>query len=237
MRFLIISDIHGNLAALEAVAGEPHDAVICLGDIVGYGPDPAACLRWVREHGSLVLQGNHDRSLATGEPPRCRPSFEWLAGAMAPVGRAQLTEEERRYLAELSPGTSRSLDGVVCLLAHATPSDPLYRYLGPDREAWERELSEVEGELILVGHTHLQFELVVGSKRVVNPGSVGQPKDGDPRAAYAVLDHGVLTLKRVAYEVGRTVDALVRSGAPSEAVEVLAELLRQGRIAPERAGT
>lgn len=73
MRILVISDLHGNWAALEAVAAVPHDAVLCLGDIVGYGPQPAECLRWLRARGAHIVQGNHDRALADDLPPRCRP--------------------------------------------------------------------------------------------------------------------------------------------------------------------
>jgi predicted phosphodiesterase len=236
MRTLIVSDIHGNAAALEAVAGEPHDAVVCLGDIVGYGPEAGACLRWVRRHSMLVLQGNHDRALAEGVAPRCRPAFEALAAAMAPVGRAQLEAAELRWLAELPREAARDLDGVPALLLHATPSDPLYRYLGPDQDEWNREVAGLDARLLLVGHTHLPFDLSCGTTRVVNPGSVGQPKDGDPRAAYAVLENGVLRLKRTEYDVARTVTGLARSGAPPEVVADLGYLLRTGHLPSTRAG-
>jgi len=234
MRVLILSDIHGNAAALEAVVREPHDLVVCIGDVVGYGPEPGATARWILQHSAVTVQGNHDRALAAGVPPRCRPSFEWLATALAPLGRSQLTPDEIRWLGELPLTASRSFDGVRCLLIHATPADPLYRYLGPEREEWVREVSGLDADLVLVGHTHLQFELSGGGMRVVNPGSVGQPKDGDPRAAYAVLDNGTLTLKRVGYDIERTVAALERSGVDAEAVQDLTQLLRTGRNPPPR---
>jgi putative phosphoesterase len=234
MKVLVVSDIHGNLTALEAVAAEPHDSVICLGDLVGYGPEPGACVRWVRTHAALVVQGNHDRALGDGSPPGCRADFEWLADALAPLGRAQLSPEERAWLAVLPRSAMQAYDGDRYLLVHAAPSDPLYRYLGPDTADWESEVKSLEVDALLVGHTHLQFELTVAGKRVVNPGSVGQPKDGDARAAYAVLENVAVRLGRIAYDVEGTVSALEASGADREAVADLSSLLRTGRTPPPR---
>lgn len=234
MKVLIISDVHGNFEALEAVAAaEPHDMVICLGDIVGYGPEPGACVRWVSSRAQLTVQGNHDRALADAVPARSRPRFEWLANAMAPLGEQQLSAGDIAWLRSLPRTAIRKLFGIKFMFVHATPEDPLYQYLGPDREGWERALATVDADLVVVGHTHLQFELVVDGKRVINPGSVGQPKDGDPRAAYAVIDQGGVRLKRVAYRIERTVSALEASGAPVAAVAVLSELLRTGRVSSD----
>jgi predicted phosphodiesterase len=230
MRVLLISDIHGNAAALEAVAREPHDGVICLGDIVGYGPEPGACVRWVRAHARHIVQGNHDRALAEGIPPRCRPAFEWLAAALAPLGRSQLSEEELGFLRGLPSLLHETFDSRSCTLVHATPRDPLYGYLGPDSMDWTGQVDGLGPGPLLVGHTHLQFQLVSGLTHIVNPGSVGQPKDGDPRAAYAVLEQGTVSLKRAEYDIERTVTGLARSGADAEAVDTLALLLRTGRV-------
>jgi predicted phosphodiesterase len=229
---LVVSDLHGNLAALQAVAAVPHDALVCLGDLVGYGPEPGAVVRWVREHAALVMQGNHDRALADGVAPGCRSGFQRLAAATFPIGAAQVDPEERAYLGSLPREARRTFDGVRCLFVHATPADPLYRYLGPDPAGWERELAGVEANLVLVGHTHLAFELSGGGRRVVNPGSVGQPKDGDPRAAFALLECGRVTLGRVAYPVERTVQGLERAGLSAGVFQPLAELLRSGRVPP-----
>jgi putative phosphoesterase len=230
MRVLILSDLHGNAAALEAVAREPHDAVLCLGDIVGYGPEPGACFAWIQAHATVTVRGNHDEALARGTPPRCRPAFERFAAEMAPLGRAQLSGRECQRLGSYPAMASFQAGGLHLLLVHGTPSDPLYRYLGPDAGEWAREVDRLEADIVLVGHTHLQFDLTVGGKRVVNPGSAGQPKDGDPRAAYAVLDDGTLTLKRVAYDVEHTVRGLVHSGASPETIAALSGLLRTGRM-------
>jgi putative phosphoesterase len=234
MRTLVVSDIHGNLAALEAVLAEPHDAVICLGDLVGYGPEPAACIRLVREAAHVVIQGNHDRANADGVAPRCRPAFEWLADAVVPLTRSQLAPGDVAYLSGLPRWAETTVGDLDVLCVHATPADPLYRYVGGDPVAWARETTGVNARLLLVGHTHLQFDLEAGRTRVVNPGSVGQPKDGDPRAAYALIDGETVTLMRVAYPVERTVERLQRAGIAEDAVADLSILLRTGVTPPAR---
>lgn len=229
MRILVVSDVHGNAAALQAVLREPHDVLVCLGDIVGYGPEPRACIELVRAEGAVATAGNHDRAASHGSPPRCRPEFERLAAAVAPITEAQLDTRNLDFLRTLPLRRPLELDGVRYFAVHATPSDPLYRYLGPDDPAWQTELPEVAADVTLVGHTHLPFDRLIGGKRVVNPGSVGQPKDGDPRAAYAVIDNGVITLKRAEYPVERTTAALKEQGLPGPVVAALTALLRTGR--------
>jgi putative phosphoesterase len=229
MRVLLVSDVHGNLAALEAVAAEPHDAVICLGDLVGYGPEPAACVRWARDEGAIMVKGNHERALAEHAPPGCREHFLWLAEATAGLTASRMTAEEVRALDALPRWADFELDGRRCLCVHAAPSDPLYRYLGPDPAAWEAEVAGLDVDFVFVGHTHVQFMLDCAGTLVVNPGSVGQPKDGDPRAAYAVIENGTVALKRVSYAIERTVEGLRRASLPAAAVRALAAMLRTGR--------
>jgi len=230
MRILVISDIHGNWPALETVAAVPHDHVLCLGDIVGYGPEPAKCLRWLREQGATMVLGNHDRALAEGIPPRCRPDFEWLATAAAGIGRTQLSDEERLFLTILPQKHSLVIDGKRILMLHASPADPLYGYLRSDAATWRAAVAGVEADLLLVGHTHLPFHHQFETLSVLNPGSLGQPKDGDARACYAVIEDGVPYLARVPYPVEKTVDGLRDSGIDDDAFQVLAGLLRTGRV-------
>jgi len=229
MRVLVLSDIHGNLAALEAIPIDSYDAVVCLGDLVGYGPQPGAVVRWIREHATLVLQGNHDRALADGVAPGCRAQFERLAQATAFLGRQQLSPEEIAYLGALPRCATRSFDGIRYLFVHATPGDPLYRYLGPEPQQWARETAGIDADVVVAGHTHIQFDIEAGARRVVNPGSVGQPKDGDPRAAFAVLDDGELRAGRVNYPLDETIGSLKGAGVPPDAVTALERLLRSGR--------
>jgi putative phosphoesterase len=235
MRVLVVSDIHGNLAALEAVLATPHEALLCLGDLVGYGPEPAACVHRIRAEGGIVVQGNHDRAIADAVDPRCRAQFRWLADAVAPLTRSQLSGADITYLSGLPHWTVPEVDGVSLFCVHATPKDPLYRYLGPEPDEWQWEAAGVTADIVLVGHTHIQFDLDAGGRRVVNPGSVGQPKDGDPRAAYAVIEDGKVTLERALYPIERTVDALRLARLPEAAVADLSVLLRTGRAPVQRA--
>ena len=230
MRALVIADVHGNLAALEAVLGVPHDVLICLGDIVGYGPEPGACVRRLAAEADVMVRGDHDHALASGARPSCRPSAQWLAEATARVSDAQLTDRDRAMLAQLPTRVARTIDGFRCILAHATPTDPPYWYLEPTAAAWAPELQAVDADAVVVGHTHVQGRLAVAGRTMLNPGSVGQPRDGDPRAAYAIIEDGAISLGRVAYPVERTIAGLEHSGVEPAATEVLAYTLRTGRL-------
>jgi len=232
VRVLVIADVHGNLPALEAVLSDPHDALICLGDLVGYGPHPGPCVRRVLERATVALRGNHDHALAAGVGSGCRPSFQWLADATASLGLAQLSPAERAALGALPLRAEDTIDGIRYHMVHATPSDPLHRYLPRDSEAWEGEVEQIAADIVLVGHTHLQFRREAAGRMILSPGSVGQPRDGDTRAAYAVIEDGTISFCRVAYAVERTVSALERSGVESAAAAVLGQLLRTGRASP-----
>jgi len=234
MRILVVSDIHGNRAALEAVStAEPYDAVICLGDIVGYGPEPSWCMRWVRDCRAWVVQGNHDRAIADDIAPRCRPDFAWLAEAVTPLTRSQLTPNETQFLHRLPRDVHVELDGVRLACFHAKPSDPLYGYMPPNASAWAPELRNVAADLVLVGHTHIPLDLTIDGRRLFNPGSVGQPKDGDSRAAFAMIVDGRPSLRRVEYAIDETVAALDNSSIDRRAVTVLSDMLRNGRAPTE----
>ncbi|MBM4048957.1 MAG: YfcE family phosphodiesterase, partial [Planctomycetes bacterium] len=120
------------------------------------------------------------------------------------------------------------LDGMRFLAVHATPSDPLFCYLAADEKLWAHEVASVQADFILVGHTHRPFVLKCGQKSVVNPGSVGQPRDGDPRTSYAVIRDGRVELRRVEYPVESTVQALEATALARPVVAQLAQVLRTG---------
>jgi putative phosphoesterase len=228
VKVLIIADVHGNLEALKAVLADPHDALICLGDMVGYGPEPGPCVRRILDQAEIVLRGNHDHALATGAAPGCPPSFQWLAEATAQLGAGQVSTTERVALGELPLRASHTIDGIDDHLVHAAPTDPMYRYLEPTSDGWVREVREIGPEVLLVGHSHIQFRHHVAGRTIVSPGSVGQPRQGDPRAAYMVIEDGTFSFCRVAYRVERTVAALERSGIETAAAAFLTQLLRTG---------
>ena len=215
MRLGVISDVHGNRVALEAVLDDMPDVdrVVCAGDVVGYNPWPAECVAAVRERSVPTVMGNHDRAVASETPFR----FNSMAAAGVDHAREQLDDDALAWLADLPPERTVA-DGRVTLV-HGHPDDP-------DRYTYPEEFSPrmLRGEdLLVTGHTHVQGHRVFEEGVVMNPGSVGQPRDGDPDAAYAVVELGsgrggdavTVEERRVAYDVDAVVEAVTAAGLPS----------------------
>ncbi|MFW6449300.1 MAG: metallophosphoesterase family protein [Halobacteriota archaeon] len=216
MRVGLISDLHGNLPALEAVLEDmpPVDAMLCAGDVVGYYPWPGACVDEMRDRDVPTVMGNHDRA-TTGATP-----FAFRGSAQAGIAYAKehLDAEQLAWLRAL-PDDRVELDGRVRVV-HGHPLDP-------DRYTYPEEVSPailMDEPVLVLGHTHVQFERAVDGGLVVNPGSVGQPRDDDPRAAYAVLDPEALEvqLHRVSYDIERTQAAVHEAGLPASLASRLA---------------
>jgi predicted phosphodiesterase len=242
VRVAVFSDVHGNLHALEAVleslAAESPDTVWCLGDVVGYGPRPNRCCALVADRADLCLIGNHDLAVLgrldlEDFAPDAAESARWTTSV--------LEDSSRTFLESLSPSASR--DGIG--LYHASPRDPVWEYvLTP--QVVVASLYEAEESIVLVGHSHVAlafaldeslltgglapdgtaFALAEGTRTLLNPGSVGQPRDSDPRAAWMLLDLDSRTASfhRVAYPVERTQAEIRERGLP----EALADRLEQG---------
>ena len=240
MRVLVLSDIHGNIDALGAVlAAEPNpDRVLCLGDTVDYGPAPDATVRWVREHAHAVVRGNHDNAMGLGEDCRSAAPFHRFSVETRRRTMPLLTEGERQYLGTLPLRKRLELDGQRIELVHASPSDPLFRYLPPSSEdEWRREAAGIDADLLVVGHTHLPALVELGSLRLLNPGSVGLPRNGDPRASYAVIVDGVPELRKVAYDVGRAIRRLWDIGVPDDVARAIESIYRDGELESPRGPT
>lgn len=210
MRIGIISDVHANVVALDAVFEDMPavDALVCAGDVVGYNPWPAECVAAVRERGVPTVMGNHDRAVASGSAFR----FNAMARAGVEYARERLDDDAMAWLNDL-PET-RLVAGGRVRVVHGHPDDP-------DRYTYPEEFSPtmLGGEDVLVtGHTHVQGHRVFEEGVVMNPGSVGQPRDGDPRAAYAVVDpdEGRVEERRVEYDIDRAVAAVEAAGLPSK---------------------
>ena len=236
MRILVLSDVHANLTALEAVladAAGQYDTAWNLGDTVGYGPDPAAVWQRLNDICAIQLGGNHDLAATTLAGI---DTFNPAARAAALWTHDQLTAE---MITDLSHRPGRlDVDDVV--IAHGSPRDPFHEYVLDEVTAM-KNLEHVATELCLVGHSHVAFaaiirpggklpaispllageELDLGVGRILaNPGSVGQPRDGDPRAAYAILDteRGVLTPRRVPYDIPAVQARMRAAGLPDRLV-------------------
>lgn len=236
MRILVVSDIHANWAALREMP-ENVDRVLVLGDLVDYGPEPRPCIDWVRDRSAVAVRGNHDNAVAfrvgCGCSPAMRDASEETRGLMWDL----LDPADFDFLGSRPLTADVTIGGVRFHLVHATPSDPLHTYLRPGEEKrWAEEVARVDADVLLVGHTHLPMVMRVGKKLVVNPGSVGQPRDGDPRAAYAIFEDGEPRLERASYDVDATVQALAAKGLTHRTLESLTLLLRSGGSTREGAG-
>ena len=209
MRVAVISDVHGNRVALDAVLEDlPGVAgVLCAGDVVGYGPWPGECVDVVRREGATAVVGNHDRAVVQDTGFR----FNSMAKAGVEYARDELNDEQFEYLADLPE--ERLAAGGRVKLVHGHPDDP-DRYTRP-HEFSPRLLDDED--VLVMGHTHVQHHEKYGDGIVLNPGSVGQPRDGDPRAAYALLDLDRMDVeeRRVEYDVDEVQDAVANADLPA----------------------
>jgi diadenosine tetraphosphatase ApaH/serine/threonine PP2A family protein phosphatase len=235
----VISDVHANWhalqAVLEAVEREEPDELWCLGDLVGYGPRPNPCCAAVERRTALCLSGNHDLGVL-GELDLAE--FTGDAVTAARWTRGVLAEGSRAYIASLSPTGRR--DGVE--LFHASPRDPVWDYV-LSVEAAGAAFELTEAPLLLVGHSHVPLsisleervldgavspdgteERLAPGRRLLNPGSVGQPRDGDPRAAWLLLEleRGLASFRRVEYDVEQTQAEIRERGLPDALAQRLA---------------
>jgi putative phosphoesterase len=203
MKIGFISDIHGNFEALTSVLASLDamnvSAVYCLGDVVGYYSQPNECCSALRDRGIPCVMGNHDWYVAGGGfCPRSKSVNDCLV-----YQRKVLTAENVDWVRSFP--LFRKIDNMYAV--HGGWSDPLDEYLQPSAEYFTR----IDGEMFLSGHTHIQSLNAFGTKSYCNPGSVGQPRDGDPRAAFAVYD-GSFRLHRVEYDMERVFALMKEAG-------------------------
>lgn len=216
MRIGLLSDIHANRPALEAVLDDLSsvDEIVCLGDIVGYNPMPGACVELVRDHADIVVQGNHDRLVKTP----MRMGGNQMARAGLEYAQSELSGEQREWLQDL-PRTAHVDESYLAVHDHPTEQD---KYVFPDDVA---SLSGLVDEFagVCLGHSHVQDVSQVDGTVVVNPGSVGQPRDGNPQAAYAIVDTeaGEVELRRTHYDIDRVYHEVVLAGLPTATGERL----------------
>ena len=232
MLYAIIADIHANLNAFEAILDDIEgrggvDELWCLGDIVGYGPDPHECIELLRQYKHVCVAGNHDwaaigRVSTTDFNPDAALACQWTA--------AQLTQRDIRYLEKLP----LEIDKASFKLVHGSPREPIWEYVISTSIAQEN-FNFFRSPYCLVGHSHVPFVfreedgsctssrlvdnvgLAVGESRLIlNPGAVGQPRDGDSRASYAIYDSEsrMVRLHRIPYDIIITQDRMMERGLP-----------------------
>ncbi len=189
MKLLIISDIHGNKEALDAILAVEHDSVICLGDLVDYGPSPHECIDLLIEQNIPCIMGNHDNAVAFGMECGCGYEYKHLSVATREYTMRILSDEQVDYLRRLPMNLGIEENGKRLYFTHGSPVS-FYDYIRPDTpEATIGEfIKGVDADFIFVGHSHIPFVRRVNDVILINPGSVGQPRDGDVRASCAVFD-------------------------------------------------
>jgi putative phosphoesterase len=227
MRVLLLADIHGNRAALEAIR-EPHDVCLFLGDLVDYGPEPGACIEWAKRNAHHSVRGNHDHGVAQNVHVEGIGGFRFLTACTRPHTVASLKQCQRRWLAQLPTSKIVTVDGKRFLLVHATPRDPMDEYGVPDPAFWAPRLEGLNVDYVCVGHTHQPYTIEVNGITVINPGSVGLSRDGDPRAGYAIVEDGQVELKRIEYPVDDTVRVVQESDIHPTAKQMLSDIYRGG---------
>lgn len=223
MKTLLISDVHGNYEALKSVIEkEDYSMIYCMGDIVDYGPSPQECVDWIRKEADIVVRGNHDNAVAFGVDCGCGYELNDLSQDVREITIEDIDEESLEYLGRL-PIDVENADHFI---THASKGD-MFKYLKPNTD--ENEFSvfdEIEQDLVFLGHTHIQMDREIDGKRFVNPGSLGQPRDGDNRAAYAVLEDEDIRFERMSYDIETVVEKMVEKDYPERAIDIL----REGQI-------
>jgi predicted phosphodiesterase len=243
MRIALLSDVHGNLPAFEAVLGDVEDQSVdevwCLGDLVGYGAQPDDCVQLARDRCDFTLAGNHDL-VVTGDIPIS--DFSSSAATAARWTQETIADETMSYLKSLEPADPKREPA----LYHASPRDPVWEYV---LSTWQAEecIEQMDGRVGAVGHSHVALWFsrdeagemsgataepgkemdLSGGRWLLNPGGVGQPRDGDPRAAWLLLDTSTWTAewRRVEYPIEDAARAIEEAGLP----RVLAERLFSGQ--------
>jgi putative phosphoesterase len=229
MKIVVLSDVHSNLDALRAVIKNfpKYHELWCLGDIVGYGPQPNEVIEVLQGlRPTIVLMGNHDQAVVTGNvegfSPHAAKAVKWT--------REVIGVENRRYLATLKSSARAEREGKAIALYHGSPRDPLTEYVFPDmgKVAGHGFVVMAGAKILLLGHTHVPMLFRFNGNLLANPGSVGQPRDGDPRASFALLtiaqDQVAFEVQRVEYDMGIVADRIIKSGLPG----FLAERLYMG---------
>ncbi|WP_144796427.1 metallophosphoesterase family protein [Halorubrum depositum] len=207
MRIGLVSDVHSNSPALESVFEELErlgvDRTLCAGDLLGYNAFPNKTLNQLIENNVTAIRGNHDEAIVTETPS----NFNIPAKRAVDWTRRQLSDEEKQYLKDLPNKRRMSIDGKDVVVAHGSPTNPVNQYVFEEDvtpSALDHWFSS-KPDIVVLGHIHRQFTKSINDVKVVNPGSVGQPRDGDSRSGFAVwnTEEGSIDLHRTEYNIDK----------------------------------
>jgi len=227
MRIAFISDVHSNLHALKMVLNHIEsldiDKILCCGDIVGYNAFPDECINLLKEKQVDCVLGNHDWAVLTGDASGFNPYG--VAGVEYSI--IKISRENRKFLENLKREI-RFFEGASFYLTHGSPRDNIFEYVFPGVPDFvlEEFADMARSDVVVLGHTHVPMERRVGDVLFLNPGSVGQPRDGDPRCCFMVFDTDEFSYKwfRLEYDIDGAANAILKVGLPS----FLAERLYHG---------
>ncbi len=242
MKILICSDIHGNLEALESILEEDYNFFVFLGDACDYGPEPEPVMEILKNETHVFVLGNHDNAVAYNVDCNCAEELKDLSIATRKYSRFVLKTGDIEYLKTLYPVATFTYDGIKFAAFHGTPKNQLYGYLYPcDKdEKWRSELvppkfylggTNVEdAQIFLLGHTHIQYLRYFDKKIILNPGSLGQPRDGFPLASYAIIEDGNIILKKKKYDLKKTLNKISQMPLEQKHILRLKKILKTARV-------
>jgi len=230
MKIVIVSDIHANLAALEALPEQGCDQIWCVGDVVDYGPRPHEAVQWVMRNAAIAIRGNHDHAAGFSVDPQCSLPFKRLAAETLRYTQETCTKEDLRFLRNLPVHYKTQVNATKFYLVHSTPADPLFGYCIEQSEQWQEEVARIDADVLITGHTHTPFIRTIGKTTIVNPGSLGQPKTGRPMACYALWEDGRIWLREYPYPLSETVEEIRRMPISAADQDALIAVLETGAL-------
>ncbi len=224
MKILILSDIHANYPALKSVLDEEcgYDLLLFLGDVVDYGPNPEECLDFIKNNADYCVLGNHDNAMAYNTDCHSMGSFREFSIETRKWHRTLLTDDDISFLRNMPLTNKAYIEGESYFMAHASPQGDIAKYLSSDEMT--KELDDIRTEYILVGHTHIQYQKEVTDSLIINPGSVGLARDGS-KACYAVYENNIFSLKKIDYDVDKTISDLMSSPISKSCKDGLKKIL------------
>ena len=220
MKIVVISDIHSNLEALEAVTSslDGYDEIFCLGDLVGYGAQPNEVISRIRSlKPGLLIAGNHDFAVVTGDTS----NFASHAALAVDWTREEISSENLSYLRKMQLFSSFTQDSICVKAYHGSPREPLNEYVFPGTADFvlKSMIDTAQCDVLLLGHTHMPIKFRANSQCLFNPGSVGQPRDRDPRASYGILEiekeNVNFEIKKVNYDIDSAAAKILEKPVPN----------------------
>ena len=224
MKILILSDIHANYPALQSVLSKDgdFDHLLFLGDVVDYGPNPKECLRFIRDNADYYVRGNHDNAIGYQTDCNCMGTFREFSIATREWHNTILNEDDKKFLRGMPILNEVHYTGKRFFLGHASPKGDLFKYLS--EEDIINEIENIIADFVLIGHTHIQYQKRNEHIVITNPGSVGLARDCG-EACYAIYENGKIQLKKISYDVDKTIFDLMNAPIPDSCKEGIKKVL------------